>query len=250
MKRIIDVLVAGFGLVLLSPILLPVLCLIWLEDRSSPFYCATRVGKDGVLFRIVKLRSMVLNADASGVNSTGENDCRITAMGRFVRRYKLDELPQLWNVLIGTMSLVGPRPQVEADVALYTDVERKLLSVRPGITDIASIVFSDEGEILKDRENPDLTYDQIIRPWKGRLGLVCVENMSVLLDLKLICLTVVCILSRRRALSGLQYILSDLNVDRRLRMVAKRSTELYAYPPPGSPDIVGVSTVSNHKEVA
>ena len=99
-------------------------------------------------FRMVKLRSMVINADASGVNSTSNTDTRITAVGRFIRKFKLDELMQLWNVLIGDMSLVGPRPNVRSETDMYTPVERKLLTVRPGITDLASIVFSDEGEIL------------------------------------------------------------------------------------------------------
>src|SRR3990172_2149393 len=195
-KRLFDIVASFFGLILTSQILAPVMIAVWLQDFHSPFYIAPRVGRGGRLFRMVKLRSMVVRADKTGVDSTSANDPRITSVGRFIRRYKLDELSQLWNVLKGDMSLVGPRPQVDRDVALYTDVERRLLSVQPGITDISSIVFADEGEILKDSQDPDLDYNQLIRPWKSRLGLLYIERHSIFLDLQLIGLTVLAILSR------------------------------------------------------
>jgi lipopolysaccharide/colanic/teichoic acid biosynthesis glycosyltransferase len=114
---------------------------------------------------------MIKNADQSGVDSTGAADRRITPVGHFIRRYKLDEITQLWNVLKGDMSLVGPRPNVQRETDMYTGIERRLLSVKPGITDFSSIVFSDEGDILKDHADPDIAYNQLIRPGKSALGL-------------------------------------------------------------------------------
>src|SRR5215213_3935979 len=175
MKRLFDFLVAVAGLIILSPLIAVLSVAIYLQDRHSPFYVAKRVGAGGISFRMVKFRSMVIRADTSGVDSTANDDPRITGLGRFVRRYKLDEIPQLWNVLVGSMSLVGPRPNVERDTALYTTEERRLLSIRPGITDLASIVFADEGDILEGSDNPDLKYNQVIRPWKSRLGLLYVD---------------------------------------------------------------------------
>ena len=132
MKRFFDLSAAFLGLVILSPILIPVAILIWLQDFHSPLYIASRTGRGERPFRMVKFRSMVVRADRSGVDSTAGDDPRITALGRFIRRYKLDEVPQLWNVLRGEMSLVGPRPNVERETVLYTPDEKRLLSVRPG----------------------------------------------------------------------------------------------------------------------
>lgn len=237
-KRLFDIVVSLFGLIVASPILIPVMVAVWLQDFHSPFYIAPRVGKGGGLFRMVKLRSMVIGADKTGVDSTAAGDKRITKVGHFIRRYKLDELSQLWNVLKGDMSLVGPRPQVQSDVALYTGEERRLLSVKPGITDISSIVFSDEGDILRDSRDPDLDYNRLIRPWKSRLGLLYIDHQSLLLDLRLIYLTAVTILSRQRALDGIQSILDDLRADEMLKRVAKRQEPLQPYPPPGATEIV------------
>lgn len=187
---------------------------------------------------MVKLRSMVMGADASGVDSTAADDRRITFVGRWVRRFKLDEVTQFWNVLKGDMSVVGPRPNVEREVSLYTEEERGLLSVRPGITDLASIVFADEGEVLAGSEDPDLRYNQVIRPWKSRLGLLCVERASLFLDLRIIFLTAVAILSRDAALSGVCSILKGLDVDESLLEAASRKKELVPHPPPGAAEIV------------
>lgn len=237
-KRLFDIVVSLFGLIAASPILIPVIAAVWLQDFHSPFYIAPRVGKGGGLFRMIKLRSMVIGADKTGVDSTAAGDKRITGVGRFIRRYKLDELSQLWNVLKGDMSLVGPRPQVQRDVALYTAEERRLLSVKPGITDISSIVFADEGEILKGEPDPDLAYNQLIRPWKSRLGLLYIDHQSLVLDLRLIYLTAATILSRQRALDGIQKILNDLRADEMLKRVAERQEPLKSYPPPGAVEIV------------
>ena len=170
MKRLMDILASFFGLLLTSPILLTFMFLVWRQDGHSPFYIAPRMGKDEKPFRMVKLRSMVKNADRSGVDSTAADDMRITRVGHLIRKFKLDELTQLLNVLKGDMSLVGPRPNVQRETDLYTDSENKLLSVRPGITDFSSIVFSDEGDILEGQEDPDIAYNQLIRPGKSRLA--------------------------------------------------------------------------------
>jgi len=233
MKRIIDIFISTFGLLLMSPVLLVFMYLIYRQDKSSPFYVAPRVGKDGVMFNMVKLRSMTTNADKSGVNSTSLNDTRITPVGHKIRKYKLDEFTQLWNVLIGDMSLVGPRPNVKQDTDLYTKVEGQLLSVRPGITDFSSIVFSDEGDILEGKEDPDLAYNQLIRPWKSRLGLVYVDNHSIWLDLQMVFYTVVAIISKKRALRWVVSRLHSLGVDDNVIQVSRRRSELIPFSPPG-----------------
>jgi len=237
-KRLVDILASFFGLLITSPILLPVMFLVWKEDKKSPFYIAPRSGRNGTTFKMVKLRSMVVDADKSGVDSTSGNDMRITPIGHKIRRYKLDELIQLWNVLIGDMSLVGPRPNVKSETDLYTDVEKELLLVRPGITDFSSIVFSDEGEILEGKDNPDLAYNQLIRPWKSRLGLAYIENQSFLLDLQLIFYTIVAIISKPKALIWVAKKLNNLDVDADTVRVSKREVNLFPFPPPGSDEIV------------
>jgi lipopolysaccharide/colanic/teichoic acid biosynthesis glycosyltransferase len=237
-KRLFDIFVSAVGLIATSPILIPAMIAVWLQDFHSPFYVPPRVGKDGKLFRMVKLPSMVIRADQTGVDSTSAKDPRITRVGHFIRKCKIDELPELWNVLWGTMSLVGPRPNVKRETDLYTAVERGLLNVRPGITDIASIVFSDENEILKDSADPDIDYNQLIRPWKSRLGLFYVAHRSLALDLKLVVLTAVAVLSRERALRGVQRILCGLGADPQLIKVAARQEPLRPAPPPGSLEIV------------
>ena len=238
MKRAFDIVAGACGLVLASPILLPAMFLVWWQDKHSPFYIAERVGRVGRPFRMAKLRSMIINADRSGVDSTGANDRRITRVGHFVRRFKLDELTQLWNVLRGDMSLVGPRPNVQRETDLYTSAERRLLSAKPGITDFASIVFSDEGDILKDQQDPDLAYNQLIRPGKSRLGLFYIDHSSVWLDAQLCALTAVAILSRRHALAGIARLLRAHGASAELLQIASRSTPLQPMPPPGATHIV------------
>ncbi len=237
-KRIFDILMSFFGLLVTSPILLLAMFLVWKEDKKPPFYIASRSGRNDTTFKMVKLRSMVVDADKSGVDSTSGNDMRITPIGHKIRKYKLDELIQLWNVLIGDMSLVGPRPNVKTETNLYTDVERGLLSVRPGITDFSSIVFSDEGDILEGRDDPDLSYNQLIRPWKSRLGLIYIENQSLFLDIQLIFYTVVAIVSKQKALNWISEQLKRMNIDKNIISISRRNIELYPFPPPGSDEIV------------
>lgn len=238
MKRAFDVAVSGTLLLLASPVLLPVMLLVWLQDFHSPFYMGTRAGRGERPFRMVKLRSMTVNADRSGVDSTSGDDRRITRVGKFIRAYKLDELMQLWNVLLGDMSLVGPRPNVMRETAIYTAEEKRLLTVRPGITDLASIVFSDEGDILHGAADPDLLYNQIIRPWKSRLALFHMDHASLGLDVRVVILTALAILSRERALSGVQQVLASLDAPADLREVAARTAPLRAAPPPGARSVV------------
>ena len=238
MKRLFDIVGSTAGLVVAAPILLPVMFLVWKQDGHSPFYVAPRVGRSGKPFNMVKLRSMIINADKSGVDSTGSNDQRITKVGHFIRRCKLDELTQLWNVWVGDMSLVGPRPNVQRETDLYTKLERRLLTFKPGITDFASIVFSDEGDILKDADDPDIAYNQLIRPGKGHLGLFYIDNSSLWLDIQLCFYTVIAILSRDKALIGIRGILKSLGAEDNLVLIAARTQPLQPMPPPGGMKIV------------
>lgn len=238
LRRLLDITFSLTGLIVTSPILIPTMIAVWLQDYNSPFYIAPRMGKSEVPFKMVKLRSMMKNADKTGVDSTSANDMRITKVGHFIRRYKLDELIQLWNVLKGDMSLVGPRPNVKRETDLYTPIEKRLLTVRPGITDLASIVFADEGDILKDSKDPDLDYNQRIRPWKSRLALLTLDSHSVVLYFKIIFLTAIAIVSRERALTGVHKIVEDLGAPADVTTTALRQQPLKAYPPPGANEIV------------
>lgn len=238
LKRIMDILFSFLGLMFSSPILLPVMFLVWKQDKHSPFYVAERVGKDFKPFKMVKLRSMIKNADNSGVDSTSIKDVRITPVGQFIRKYKLDELTQLWNVLRGEMSLVGPRPNVKRETDLYSREERLLLSSKPGITDFASIVFSDEGEILSDQKDPDVAYNQLIRPGKSKLGLFYLEARNLRTDIALIFLTVVAVLSRQKALMLNARYLGFIGAPVDLVKIALRDTPLIPSPPPGMNSIV------------
>ncbi len=226
------------GLLLISPILILFMLLVWFQDFNSPFYFAPRMLGRGKKFKMVKLRSMVVHADKLGGTSTAGSDDRITWVGHIIRKFKLDELTQLWNVLKGEMSLVGPRPQAEYDANLYSEEEMRLLDIKPGITDFSSIVFADEGDILSNSIDPDLKYNQVIRPWKSRLGLVYVDKNSISLDFKLILLTIISIFSRKKALYGVNVLLGNINACGNLRKISLREDELIEYPPPGFDQIV------------
>ena len=239
-KRLFDIVAALTGLLFASPVLLPTMFLVWWHDRHSPFYIAPRVALGGGTFSMVKLRSMVKGADRTGVDSTGANDLRITRVGHFIRRYKLDEITQLWNVLLGDMSVVGPRPNVKRETDHYTEIERGLLGIRPGITDFASIVFADEGDILAPFQDADLAYNQLIRPWKSRLGLFYVKHRGFWLDLELCLLTILCIFARSMALRMVAQRLDDLGADEALVRVALRQQVLSPTPPPGATSVVTV----------
>jgi lipopolysaccharide/colanic/teichoic acid biosynthesis glycosyltransferase len=189
LKRTFDLILALCALVLLGPLLLLIAVLIKLDDGGPVLYRGVRIGRAGVPFRICKFRTMVVNADRLGGPSTPDDDPRITKPGRWLRRSKLDELPQLLNVVSGKMSFVGPRPEVAREVALYSDEERALLRVRPGITDWASIRFRDEGAILRGATDPHETYRRVIRPEKMRLALEYVRTASLVTDVRILLAT-------------------------------------------------------------
>lgn len=233
MKRAFDFSFALVALVLTLPILLVAALLVWLWDFRNPIYVSLRVRDPRSTFPMYKFRSMVPGADLRGGASTPENDRRLTPIGRLIRACKVDELPQLWNVLIGDMSLVGPRAQVVKGAILYTAEENHLFDVRPGITDFASIVFADEGHILSQHEDPDDAYDRLIRPWKSRLGLAYVRSHRLWIDAALVVLTLVAIASKNLARRGVQAILSRIGAPATLVRVASRTEALGPTFPPG-----------------
>jgi len=191
LKKIFDFILSLLGLTLTLPLLLLISFLIKKESPGPAFYRGKRTGKDGEEFRIFKFRTMVPDAENLGGPSTAGDDRRLLKIGSFLRKYQLDELPQLINVLKGEMSLVGPRPEVKMYVDMMTDEERKkILSVKPGMTDFASLWNFHEGEILKGAKEPEVIYMEKIRPEKIRLQLEYVKNRSFLLDLKIILKTI------------------------------------------------------------
>jgi lipopolysaccharide/colanic/teichoic acid biosynthesis glycosyltransferase len=233
-KRLFDVGFALIAITVTAPVMLVACLLIWAQDGGWPLYGGHRVGRGGRDFRMLKLRTMVAGGERLGGSSTGSSDPRLTPLGRMLRRFKLDELPQFWNVLVGEMSVVGPRPNFRrGGVERYTAAERELLSVRPGITDVASIVFADEGEILRASPDPDALYDAIIRPWKNRLGLLYVQHRRMSVDLRLIALTIVGLVARRSALRGICAMLDGWGASPQLREICGRSDLLPAGEPPG-----------------
>ena len=187
LKRLFDILLSSMGLLVSFPLFVVTAMLIKLDSKGPVFHRGVRVGLRGRLFRMYKFRTMVVDAEKLGGPSTPADDPRITGIGRFLRRRgKLDELPQLINVLQGDMSLVGPRPEVPQYVALYTDEEKAVLRVRPGLTDYASVWNSNEGEILRGSQDPEKDYMEKIKPEKIRLQLKYVKNHSFWVDLTII----------------------------------------------------------------
>ena len=180
MIRLLDMIFSGIGLILLSPLFLLFYILIRMESKGGGFYTQTRIGKDRKPFKLYKFRSMRKDADKGSLITIGGDDPRITYIGHFIRKYKIDELPQLWNVFIGNMSLVGPRPEVERYIRYYTNEQLKVLSVRPGITDWASIKYVDENTILGQAENPDKVYIEQIMPDKIHYNMKWIDNQSVI----------------------------------------------------------------------
>ena len=189
MTRFFDLLFSFLGLIVLSPFFLLTALLIAADSRGGVFYCQTRVGRNGKDFRLYKFRTMASGSDKKGLITVGAKDARITKVGYFLRKYKLDELPQLINVLKGEMSLVGPRPEVRKYVEMYTPEQRRVLSVRPGITDYASIEYVDENRILGEAEDPDKAYIEKIMPDKIRYNMRYIEHKSVREYFKIIFLT-------------------------------------------------------------
>lgn len=190
-KRVFDFLASGVGILLMSPVFLLVAVLVKFASPGPVFYVSERVGKKGNIFKLYKFRTMVVGADKMGGPSTASDDPRLTKIGLFFKKYQLDELPQLFNVLKGDMSLVGPRPEVKMYVNMMTEEEKSvILSVKPGITDYASLWNFHEGEILKGAEDPEKEYMEKIRPQKLELQMKYVRERSFLTDIKIIIKTI------------------------------------------------------------
>jgi len=236
--RSAELLLALAGLVLTAPVVAVCAAAVWLQDRRNPFYLAPRIGINSRQFTMFKLRTMTIPASGSELDSTAADDPRLTAVGRLIRRLKIDELPQLLNVVGGTMSIVGPRPQVAREVAIYTTEERRLLTVAPGVTDLASIVFADLQDILRGAPDPNLAYGQLVRPWKSRLGLLYLDWRSPRLDLAIIWLTVINAIARQRALAAIQRLTRELGASSELVRVSGRRDPLVPTPPPGARSVV------------
>lgn len=189
-KRLFDIFFSLIGLVILFIPFLIIAVLISIDSKGGVFYKQKRVGKDGVDFGLLKFRSMASGSDKSGLLTVGGRDSRITKIGYTLRKYKIDELPQLINVLLGDMSLVGPRPEVRKYVELYNSDQKRVLSVKPGITDYASIEFSNENELLGKAENPEEVYINEIMPAKLKLNLKYIAEQGIRTDLKIIFSTI------------------------------------------------------------
>jgi lipopolysaccharide/colanic/teichoic acid biosynthesis glycosyltransferase len=186
LKRAFDIFFSFIGLLILLPFFLIISLLIILDSRGGIFYKQVRVGKNDSDFYLLKFRSMRTDADKKGLLTVGGRDPRITRMGYYLRKYKIDELPQLLNVLKGDMSLVGPRPEVRKYVSLYNNEQKKVLSVQPGITDYASIEYSNENEILGKADDPEQVYIDEIMPAKLQLNLKYIAEKSIATDFKII----------------------------------------------------------------
>lgn len=197
LKRLFDFTVSLIGIIVMCPVILLIAVLIKKEDCGPVFYRGVRVGRNGRLFRISKFRTMAVNAEKVGGSSTADDDPRVTRIGSFIRKYKLDEIPQLINVLKGEMSFVGPRPEVQHYVDMFKGEETSILRIRPGITDWASIWNHDEGAILAGSEDPEKTYMEKIRPEKIRLQLKYVNEQSFMIDMKIIYETLRALLRKR-----------------------------------------------------
>jgi lipopolysaccharide/colanic/teichoic acid biosynthesis glycosyltransferase len=190
-KRIFDIIASFCGIIITGAFLIITAVIIKVTSPGPILFKQSRVGKDGKLFQILKFRTMVVNAESMGKQITVGQDNRITKVGRFIRKYKIDELPQLFNVFIGDMSLVGPRPEVPKYVELYNEHQRKVLNVKPGITDLASIRYRNENDLLGKAENPEELYINTIMPDKLNLNLEYINKSNIFFDIYIIIITIV-----------------------------------------------------------
>lgn len=190
MKRLFDIIASLIGIIILCPIFFLIFLAVALNSGFPVFYLQTRVGKGNIDFKLFKFRTMFTDADKKGLLTVGGRDPRITPVGYFLRKYKLDELPQLFNVLFGSMSLVGPRPEVRKYVDMYNDEQKKVLSVQPGITDYASLDYINENDLLAKSQNPEETYIKEVMPAKLQLNLKYIQEAGLATDLKLIFKTI------------------------------------------------------------
>lgn len=189
-KRIFDILFSLPCLIILSPLFLVIAIIIKIDSKGSVFYKQDRVGKNNSDFKVFKFRSMRVDSDRVGLLTVGGRDPRITSAGYYLRKYKIDELPQLYNVLIGEMSIVGPRPEVRKYVGLYDEDQKKVLEVKPGITDLASIQYRNENELLEKSEDPEEYYIKVIMPDKLRININYMNDRSIFKDMKVILKTI------------------------------------------------------------
>lgn len=196
MKRCFDIFAALTASLILLPFSILIAVAITLESKGGFIYKQKRVGKDNADFNLLKFRTMRINSDKNGLLTVGDNDNRITKIGYFLRKYKLDELPQLLNILVGDMSIVGPRPEVRKYVNLYNQEQLKVLSVRPGLTDYASLTYISESELLAESTNPEETYIKDIMPHKIKLGLQYINNQSLAEDTRIIFKTLFSIIKK------------------------------------------------------
>jgi lipopolysaccharide/colanic/teichoic acid biosynthesis glycosyltransferase len=185
-KRVFDIFFSIIGMLFIFPFLVPLLILVISGSKGGAFFLQKRIGRGGKEFGLFKIRTMYVDSDKQGQLTVGSNDSRITRMGLFLRKYKIDEFPQLINILIGDMSFVGPRPEVRKYVEIYNDDQKKVLSVRPGLTDFASLQYYDENEQLSKYDDPEQAYIQIIMPHKLKLNLEYIEKRSFGMDIKII----------------------------------------------------------------
>ena len=189
-KRLLDILLSLIGIILLSWLYLILFILVRAKLGSPAIFTQERPGKNGKIFKLYKFRSMAVGSDKKGLLTVGGKDSRVTKAGYFIRKYKLDELPQLFNVLKGDMSFVGPRPEVRKYVDMYSEEQKRVLSVRPGITDIASMKYRNENDILAKAENPEQYYIDVIMPDKLALNLEYIDTRNFFRDIKLIFRTI------------------------------------------------------------
>ena len=189
LKRIFDIIFSFLGMILLLPFFVIVSCMILINSGLPLFYFQERVGKNSRTFKLIKFRTMSANSDKKGLLTIGGRDPRVTVIGYYLRKYKLDELPQLFNVLVGSMSLVGPRPEVRKYVDLYNTTQLQVLNVKPGITDFASLEFINENDLLAQSTNPEETYINSIMPQKLDLNLKYIAQQSFIIDIKIITYT-------------------------------------------------------------
>ncbi len=189
-KRIFDIIFSCLALLLFSPLLFLIFLLVAITSKGSALYLQNRVGKNNFDFKLIKFRTMKVNSDIKGLLTIGGNDSRITSVGYYLRKYKLDELPQLINVLLGSMSLVGPRPEVRKYVDMYTDSQKEILNIKPGITDYASLEYFNENQLLANSSDPEKTYIEEVMPAKIELNKKYIAEIGLFTDLKIIILTV------------------------------------------------------------
>lgn len=195
MIRIFDFFASLIGLILLSPVMIGLVLLVVIDSGFPVYFVQERVGKDGKLFSLFKFRTMKTGQTSKSLLTIGTQDERITRAGYYLRRFKLDEIPQLFNVMLGDMSFVGPRPEVMKYVELYNETQKKVLKVRPGITDLASLEYLDEDELLGKAENPEKTYIEDIMPHKLEINLKYLEKRNLITDIGVIIKTILKILS-------------------------------------------------------